>query len=108
MLIKESTLSIIRKESQISFKLENNTIIAKTIFADAVPVDFEIGNINFTHYTLKINLSKEDIEKLAGSTVTLIRYPDPEGGSLDFEIKGLAKSTGKHILLGATCVLEHL
>mgnify|MGYP000978742328 CR=1 FL=1 len=68
----------------------------------------KINNLNFTNYTLKINLSREDIERLASSPVTFIRYPNPEGGSLDLEIKGLAKSTGKHILVGATCVLEHL
>jgi hypothetical protein len=100
--------NIISKDSQISLKLENNTIISKTIIADVVPEDLKINNLNFTNYTLKINLSKEDIERLASSPVTFIRYPNPEGGSLDLEIKGLAKSNGKHILLGATCVLEHL
>jgi hypothetical protein len=100
---------IVPQGSELSFKLENGDIIQQSTIIDASPkTDITSNAVIYTNYTYKIMLTKAEIEKLAGSKVILIRYPDAKGGVMDYEIKGFGKFFSKQLLKGASCIKEHL
>ena len=75
--------------SDLLFKLENGSKINKKTTVDASPKTKVVASAFIqTDYTYIVELSKEEVEKMATAKVTMCRYPDTKGGYLDIPIKG--------------------
>jgi hypothetical protein len=102
---------IVPKETEMIFKLENGEIIKLATISDAPPKTRATATqysayIN-TDYSYLVELTKDQVTKLATSKVILIRYPDTQGGSLDYTPKGLGKIYTNVLFKGANCIREN-
>lgn len=100
--------SIIPQGSEIMFKTDKGDIVKQVTLLDSYPKTTVTTQAVYSNYSLKIALSKEDLQKLAASKLDVIRYPDPKGGQTDYDVKGMGKITANQIYKGATCLLGNL
>jgi hypothetical protein len=98
----------VAKGSELSFKFENGDMLKLSSVADSYPKTNVSGTTIYTNYTYRMELSKNDLLKLAESKVSLIRYPDANGSMMDWELKGLYKIYTKYMMNGAACIKEHV
>ena len=103
----EQNVSVL-KGSEIIFKLKNGDIIKLTSVDDANPQTRILETIIISNYTYHFKLTKEQIDQLASDKIALMRYPSLDGGSLDWEVKGLGKIYASKITKGAQCLSENL
>jgi len=96
------------KGSEVSFKFENGEVIKLSTVAETYPKSNVTGSTIYTNYVYRMELTKSEMLKLAESKVSVIRYPDANGGMMDWELKGLNKLYAKYIMAGANCMKEHL
>ena len=102
---------IVPQGSEVMLKLDNDQIIKLTTSADAVPITRATAtqysaSMN-TDYSYVMEVSKEDIKKLAESKANLIRYPDTKGGSTDIKLSGFNGKLANEIKKGAECISSH-
>lgn len=99
------------KGTEFLFKMENNDIVKLLTAEDALPSTSVSGTssmtITSTKYIYVFSPSKDDITKLAGSSLVILRYPNPQGGTIDLENKGARKKWMKGITDGAKCMLNN-
>ena len=99
--------------TEILFKLENDEILKFAIVEDAPPKT-KVGHDNAgysyvtTDYSFVMLVSKDELNKMASSKVVLIRYPDAQGGTLDYTPKGLGKILTNAIYKCANCIKDNL
>jgi len=61
----------------------------------------------YSDYSYLMELTKEEVFKIATSKVILVRYPDTQGGTLDYTPKGLGKIITNALFKGANCLKEN-
>jgi len=102
---------IVPKGTELIFKLENGEIIKLPTITDTPPkTDAATSSSSmyiYTNYCYQMELTKEQVTKLADSKVILLRYPDGQGGTLDYTPKGLGKILTNAINKGANCIKEN-
>lgn len=102
---------VIPKGSELFYKLENGEIIKLITVNNAVPNSQIIANQNsatvLTFYSYIMQITKQDLNKLANSKVVLIRFPNGKDGQQDFILKGRWKKISGAILKGAVCMLSN-
>jgi len=102
---------IVPQGTEIIFKLENGEIMKLVTASDAPPKTDASSSMYsttiYTNYYYPIQLSKDQVKQLATSKVVLIRYPDTQGGTRDFEPKGLTKKLADVLQKGALCIQEN-
>jgi hypothetical protein len=104
---------IVPKGTELLFKLENGEILKLVTIADAPPKTARANQSQYystsftSDYSYVMEVSKEDVGKLAASKVVLIRYPDTQGGTLDYSPKGLGKKLADVLFKGANCLKEN-
>jgi hypothetical protein len=96
------------KGTDFHIKLEDETVLNLKVNADAPPLSRIVGDYIVTLYMYEFEISKEELAQLAASDAEMIRYPDPNGGSLDFKLTGGNRRIKKHLLAGSSCILENL
>lgn len=98
--------------SEVIIKLKDGSILNLHSVKDAMPQSKvranQYGATVYTQYTFAFILDKEQINLLANSKVSFIRYPAADGGYTDIDIKGFGKIYAKKITKGAECMLENL
>lgn len=104
---REQNVSV-SKGSNIIIKLKNDKIITLETITDANPQSRLVGEQIVTFYTYAFKLSKEQIDNLASDKISLIRYPSLDGGTLDWQVKGLGKIYASKVTKGAECISESL
>ena len=102
---------IVPKGTEIILKLENGEILKLATAYDASPKTDASSSMYsatiYTNYFYPIELTKDEVNKLATSKVVLIRYPDTQGGTRDFEPKGFTKKLADVLQKGAQCIREN-
>ena len=89
-------------------KLKNDEVLNLKTVNEAPPTSTVSGTVILTLYTYEFVLTKNQLNQLASSEADKIRYPNPEGGFLDFELKGFNKRIRKHLSKGSECMLSQL
>lgn len=110
---KGSLSTFVPAGTELLFKLENDDILKLAIKEDAPPkkkVNTDMAGYNTitSDYSYVMVLTKDELTKLATSKVVLIRYPDAQGGTLDYTPKGLGKILSNEIFKCANCIKENL
>lgn len=100
--------SIEKAGSEMMVKTDGGEVMTFKTIKDAPPVTTVNGYSILSQYTYLFAPTKEDLEKIAGSKLTNMRYPDGKGGHADLEFKGGAKKWGKAMVEGAQCLLENM
>jgi len=102
---------IVPAGAEVQYKFENGDMLKLTTIADAAPKTTasasQYSASFYSDYTYAFNLTREEVEKLAASKVILIRYPDTQGGTLDFKPKGFDKKLIDVLYKGANCIKEN-
>ncbi len=102
----------IPKNSEIIFKLENDSIVKLYSVVDAMPqtkvTANQFGASISTTYTFAFKLKKDQIRTLASSKITFVRYPAIDGGYVDLDIKGFGKIYANKVTKGAICINDNL
>jgi hypothetical protein len=96
------------KGADFLIKLEDETVLNLKVNADAPPLSRIVGEAIMTFYVYEFAISKEELTQLAGSGAEMIRYPDPNGGSLDLKLTGGNRRIKKHLSAGSSCITEKL
>ena len=96
---------IIPKGTEILFKLENDETVALTTANDAAPISQVSPYGVITFYTYVMELTEENVNKLAKIAISDIRYPDGKGGFIDYKSNRKWK---RIIMKGAECMSEQL
>ncbi|MGH1338044.1 MAG: hypothetical protein ACRBFS_18125 [Aureispira sp.] len=99
---------VIPKGSEIFFKLKNGKIIKLESITDTHPQTILSGDIILSRYTYAFQLTKEQMKDLASDKIVFMRYPSTDGGTLDYDVKGLGKVYTSKITKGAKCLAERL
>ncbi len=89
-------------------KTDGGDVLSFKTTKDAAPVSSVTGYTIISQYGYIFSPTKEELQKIAGSKLTNMRYPDGKGGQTDLEFKGGAKKWGKAMVEGAQCLLEKL
>jgi hypothetical protein len=98
---------IIPSGSNIQFKLDNDEIVNLKTINDAPPKSQLLGYAAvITYYSFTFDIDQETLKKLGDNLITLVRFPDANGGFEDRQIKGgrLAKYV-KSLQKGANCMM---
>ena len=96
---------IIPKGTEVLFKLKNGETLTLTTMNDAAPISQASPYGVVTFYTYIMELTGENVNRLAKMEVSDIRYPDGKGGFLDYEAN---RKWRRIIMEGAECMSEHL
>ena len=89
-------------------KLKNDEVLKLITNTDSPPSSNVVGTTILTLYTYEFELSRDDLKKMASSDAEKIRYPNPEGGTLEFELSGMNSRIKKHLLKGSSCIMSNL
>lgn len=99
---------ILEKGVSLFYKLENGKSIELKSVNDSSPSSYIYANQVVTSYSIIFNVSKEDIKEITNSNITVMRFPNVDGGHVDKVSKGSGKRTFKIIKNGAQCMLNNL
>ncbi|RXQ87176.1 hypothetical protein EO244_16675 [Ancylomarina salipaludis] len=99
---------LMAKGASLLYKLENEKSIKLKSVNDSYPNSYVYANQVGTAYSLVFNVPREDLEEIANSIITVMRFPDTNGGYVDLVSKGSGKRTFKIIKKGAQCMLDNL
>lgn len=99
----------IPKGSEVLIKLENGDIVRLHTFSEASSTVGASGASGFTttysEYYLKMEITVEQLQKLASFKITDLRYPNLHGGNTDDKASDLRKGFRKSFMKGAKCIL---
>ena len=91
----------------INIKLENDIILNLKTISESSPVSSLVGQLIFSQYTFRMNLTKDELLKLSQSDAIFIRYPDINDSYLDLDLDKSAKKLKKNLRAGAECIAEN-
>lgn len=98
--------------TEVIFKLENGEILKLKTKSEAIPKSMASSNqysvCVYSSYSFPFELTKEELNRFATSKIVLIRYPDTQGGTLDFIPKGFSKKIVDVLYKGAKCIHEKI
>nr|WP_294859005.1 hypothetical protein [uncultured Fluviicola sp.] len=99
----------IPKGAEVLMKLENGDIIRLYTLNETSST---VGTANasgfamtYSEYYLKMEITVEQLQKLASFKITNLRYPNLHGGNTDDEADDLRKGFRKSFMQGAKCIL---
>lgn len=102
----------ITENTPVIIKLKDGAIVTLNTYKAAVPktqvyASQTTASVS-TFYTFFFQLNSKELSLLANSKVDLIRYPSPEGGTIDFKSYNMITgSFKKAITKGANCILQN-
>lgn len=99
---------IIEKGSEVTFKLKNGKVLELESIHDTPPKSLVYAGQIVSTYTFAFQLTKQELETLASDKIEFMRYPSPNGGTLDYDVKGLGKIFPAKITKGAECLVSQL
>lgn len=95
---------IVPSKTELFIKLKNKQVIKLLTNKESPPTSTILASRITTLYTYEFQLSQDQLKALAEFDMDKIRYPNPEGGTLEFK-SSLIK---KHLSKGSLCLLENL
>lgn len=96
------------KGTAFLLKLDNETVINLEVNAETPPLSRIVGEHIYSFYVYEFELSKKELEQLETAGTEMVRYPDPNGGTLDLKLTGGNRRIKKHLAAGSACILENL
>jgi hypothetical protein len=103
-----SLVTSIPKGSNLFIKFQNgDTIQLKTLAETTSKSDYSGPRLKvvYTEYYLKSEISILQLQKLANSPVTYLRFPNLQGGYTDYSSGDMGKAFRKSFMEGAECIL---
>jgi hypothetical protein len=100
---------LIAKGSPVQIKLENEDIIKMFTILDARSTVSKTtinadNSVTFSTYFLKMEITDEQIKKLAKFKVTHMQFPDLHGGLQTYDSRELRNKFERFLLEGAKCL----
>ena len=99
---------MISKGTDFFIKLKNEEVLKLKTTTNAAPMSRIAGSYIMTLYTYQFEISKKELTQLVNSEATMIRYPNPNGETLDFKLTGGNARIKKHLSKGSSCIFDNL